>query len=452
MARGEQPPSPTDPPPGLLSRLRAVTPWAIVANAGSLVGTTAVTSTLGFAYWWLAARRFPPEAVGFAAASIAAMTLLGTVATCGFGTLLIGELPRHPGRAGALIATALATVGVAGGALGALLALAAPTLSANLRPLAASAGSVALFAAGVALTAVALVLDQALLGLLRGDLQLRRNALFAVVKLLALAPAGSWLPGGALTIYATWAAGNLASLLALILFAAAKGLAPGIGRPRWGLVRRLGRAALEHHALNLALQVPSLALPVMVTVLLSAALNAPFYVASMIAGFVVVGPLALTTALYAVGSADPTALAQKIRFTVGLAVAVGILANGALLVGGAPLLRLFGPTYAEQARWSLQLLGLGVFPLILKDHYVAVHRIHGHLARAALLVAIGSTLELTLAALGGQLGGLTGLSLGWLAGACLEASLMARGVYVAATPAETEHLPWREAEGATSRR
>lgn len=48
----------------------------MLINAGALVGTTVVTSMLGFAYWWLAARRFPPEAVGVASAS-AAMVLLG---------------------------------------------------------------------------------------------------------------------------------------------------------------------------------------------------------------------------------------------------------------------------------------------------------------------------------------------------------------------------------------
>src|SRR5881275_3639940 len=70
----------------------------ILVNAGSLVGTTAVTSVLGFVYWWLAARQFPPEAVGFASAAISAMMLLATICILGLGTLLVGELPRQPGK------------------------------------------------------------------------------------------------------------------------------------------------------------------------------------------------------------------------------------------------------------------------------------------------------------------------------------------------------------------
>src|SRR5205085_8195664 len=35
-------------------------------NAGSLIGTTLVTSFLGYAYWWLAARQFSPATLGSA--------------------------------------------------------------------------------------------------------------------------------------------------------------------------------------------------------------------------------------------------------------------------------------------------------------------------------------------------------------------------------------------------
>src|SRR5947207_15483674 len=70
----------------------------ILVNAGSLVGTTAVTSLLGFVYWWLAARALPPAIVGLASAAISAMTLFGTFALLGLGTLLPGGLRHQRGR------------------------------------------------------------------------------------------------------------------------------------------------------------------------------------------------------------------------------------------------------------------------------------------------------------------------------------------------------------------
>ena len=46
--------------------------WTLYSNAGSLVAATAVTSGLGFVYWWVAARLFSQEAVGFASAIVSA--------------------------------------------------------------------------------------------------------------------------------------------------------------------------------------------------------------------------------------------------------------------------------------------------------------------------------------------------------------------------------------------
>lgn len=410
----------------------------ILANAGSLVGTTMVTSGLGFIYWWLAARQFPPEAVGFGSAAISGMILLGNVGVLGFGTLLIGELPQQPGNEGSLISTALFVVGVAGGGLGLLFAIAAPRMSVDLRALAESLGSILLFALGVSLTAITLVLDQAVVGLLRGDLQLWRNAIFAVAKLVVLLMAGMWLTNKfGLTIYASWLGGNLVSLAILAGYVLLKnGRATIYWRPQWGMIRKLGRAALGHHAFNLTLQAPSLMMPIVVTAALSARMNAYFYTAWMIASFAAVAPVALTTVLYAVGAADPAALAHKIKLTLKLSAAAGLLACATLLISADYVLGLFKATYAEQAGWTLRILSLGVFPLIIKNHYVAICRIYGRVTNTALFMAAGGLLELILAAIGASIGGLAGLSLGWASAICIEALFMARTVYRVAVPRE----------------
>ena len=83
----------------------------LLSNASTLAATTGVTSVLGFAYWATAARLFSQQAVGYGAAAISAMTLLGTIGMLGMGTLLIGELPRRSARAG-LVSAALLTCGL----------------------------------------------------------------------------------------------------------------------------------------------------------------------------------------------------------------------------------------------------------------------------------------------------------------------------------------------------
>lgn len=420
----------------------------LLANAGSLVGTTAITSLLGFVYWWAAARLFSPGVVGLSSAAISAMTLLGTGGILGLGTLLVGELPRQPGKEATLISMALLLVAAIGGALGIILAIAAPLISPGLAPLGANFEAIALFAAGASLTALTIVLDQAMIGLWHGGVQLFRNAFFSVVKLALILAVGLWLSGATwLAIYATWTAGSALSLLPLAGYALWRGgWSRDVYRPQWKLLWKLGPAALQHHALNLILRAPGLVLPLLVTILLSVTMNAWFYVPFMIANFVFSVPLALTTVLFATKSAEPDALAQKTRLTLAISLIISLLAASIICLGTQQLLGLFGHAYAEQAAWSLRLLALAAFPLILKNHYIVLCRIQNQMARAISRMLAGLSLELGGAALGAYLGGLTGLSLGWGIALCMEATLMSHRVYKvvrpAAPPLLSIHLLW----------
>ncbi len=413
-------------------RLQIIPHTGLVINAGSLVGSTAITSGLGFIFWWLAARLFPADAVGLASAGISAMMLLSTLAVLGLGTLLVGELPRDPENALPLISTALFIAGLAGGGLGIAFALAAPLVTPSLA-IGQGPEAVLLFGAGVGLTALTMVLDQALIGLLRGALQLWRNTLFATAKLLILAALGFWAASrDALLIYGIWAAGNIISLVYLAAVAARRGVLPQLCRLRLGPIRRLGQVALGHHALNLVLQAPSLLLPMLVTALLSASMNARFYIAWMIASFAFVGPASLGTVLFAIASAEPDALAQKVRMTLKLGLAFSLLAAGALWLGSGFVLGIFNHSYAEQATPCVRILGLGVFPWLIRSHYVTLRRLQNRTLEATLFVALGALLELLGAAMGARMGGLTGLSVGWLLAIAVESSLMLPAVRAAA--------------------
>lgn len=410
---------------------------AILFNAGSLVGSTAVTSVLGFAFWWLAARSFQPTAVGLGSATISAMMLLGSGCGLGLGTMLVGEVSRQQGKEASLISAALILVGGLGGGIGLVFAVFVPSILHNFQFLRTNIEDIVLFAIGVSFTGIGLVLDQALLGLLQGSLQFGRNTLFAVTKLAVLFIAGLWLQEkGWLTIYATWAVGNVISftVLAGLIMLKGSGWVKRALQPEWALLRKLGKLTLQHHLLNLLLQSPSNLLPILVTVLLSPMMNAWFYVAFMLANFVFVFPFSLTAVLYAISAAQPTILAQKARLTLGVAIVAGVLGNCVLWFGTRQLLSFFGHSYAEQAAWSLRILTLAVFPDMIKGHFIAACRIQGRLTLALVLVMIGVPLELGAAALGAHLGGLSGLSLGWVGALCIEAAYMFPLVYRAIRP------------------
>lgn len=158
----------------------------------------------------------------------------------------------------------------------------------------------------------------------------------------------------------------------------------------------------------------------------------------MLANFVFVVSNALTTALYATSARESSALGNRSRLTLGVALLVCCAANVVLFIGARPLLLIFGHTYARDATWSLRLLGMAAFPLVIKSHYTALCRIQQRIRPVLLPLAASAVLEIIVAALGAQLGGLIGLSLGWLLVLLVEAAFMFRPVYNMANPYSDE--------------
>ncbi len=403
----------------------------LLGNAGSLTATTGVTSALGFVYWAFAARLFSQRAVGYGSAAVSAMWLLGTIGMLGLGTVLIGELPRCR-RAAGLVSAALITAGVGSLVLGLGFAIVAPHVSGRFGDISGTPAKAALFAGGVALTAVTLVFDQATIGLLRGGLQLSRNLVFAVAKLLAL-------PAVAFTLHDTlgfgimlsWVAGTAVSLLPVAIWLRFNGEA-GAPRPDWAVLRGLGKTALAHNWLNLAITVPQPLIPVLVTVVVSPSANAAFYAAWMLIAFLYIVPAHLATVLFAVAAAEPQAVARKLRFSLRMSLFIGLPGMAALGLAGHAALSIFGAGYARAATFPLLLLIIGYLPSIPKTHFIAVCRAAGKIPRAAAVLSAAAAMEVAAAAVGGAFGGLPGLSLALLGVYVLEGLVTAPTVFRAA--------------------
>ena len=402
----------------------------LLANAGSMVGTAVVTSGLGAAFWLVATHYFSPDTVGISSAAISAMTLIGFMSTVGLGTLLMGELPRLQTGHRSVINAALLTTGSIGGGLGIAFALIAPLASSNFDPLSQTPLAALVFALGVALTAATFVLDQALIGLLRGGLQLNRNVVFSVVKLAALIPVAAAISdAGPVWIYGTWTAGIAVSLLVLVGFF--RNRAGGSMRPNFEPLKGMRLHAATHHAVNVALRTPELVLPIIVVTFLSASANASFYIAYMVTSFMFFVPLSLSTVLYAVGSGESKRLADRFRLTVYVSLGFGVVSNLVLLVIGTPLLEIFGSSYASQASSTLHVLALDIFPSTFLSHYVALRRIQRRLGSALPLIWTGALLQVGGGIAGAALNGLVGVAVGWVLGATIEALLMGPEVVAA---------------------
>lgn len=395
---------------------------SLVRNAASLVSTSVVTSGLGFVYWTVAARMFPATEVGESATAISAMSLIAQFTVLGFGTALVFTLPTmRTGRA-ELVATAGLVCGAVGAAVALVCGVLLPDSFLGLPGVGHQLAATLLFAGGVAAHSVAMMLDSALLSVAGGGVQLARNAIHAVTKLVLLVVFALTLARyGSLSIYASWFIASVGSLALVGLWLIRRyRVPPRALRPRWAALRGLHFHAAQHHVLNLSLTVPYFAMPIVANVVLGSEQAGYLYATWSLAGFVFVLPIALSMALFASGANDSSTILKEFRFTLRASLAACVAANLVILPLGGLVLGIFGPAYAENGRTVLILLCLGGIGLVIRDHHVAVARITGRVGREAVLMLVLGGGELLGAAIGASRGGLLGLAWGWLAAVAVE--------------------------------
>jgi O-antigen/teichoic acid export membrane protein len=394
----------------------------LLRNAAALVSTSVVTAGLGFIYWTVAARMYAVADVGESTTAISAMSLIAPFTVLGFGTALISRLPTMQSGRAQLVSTAVVVCALAAFLVSLACALLLPASYLGLPGIGESIWPTMLFAGGIVAHSVGLLLDNALLSATGGGIQLRRNTIFASVKLVLLVIFALTLNRyGSLGIYASWFLAGLLSILVVgIKLVRDHGLSPGDLLPRLSALDGLHFHAVKHHMLNLSLSVPYYMMPIVANVILGSEQAGYLYATWSLAGFVFMLPMAMSISLFASGAKDSSTILRELRFTLRLSMAACTAANLIILPMGGLLLQVFGPAYAENGRDLLIVLCLGGFGVIIRDHHVAVARIAGRVGReGALMIALGAG-EIIAAAIGAHRGGLLGLGLGWLVAIAVE--------------------------------
>jgi len=411
----------------------------VAHSAASLYSTTVVTSALGFAFWSLAAHRLPPIQVGDASAVVSAMQLLAMLSVLGLNTLIISEVSARPTRAPVLIATA-STVALAVGLAGGLFAaVVAKSTSAAYMHIFATTWALPIFVVGVGVTTITLVVDDACVAARRPALQLFRNSVASVLK-LSLIPVGAIVLGGSngMQLLSGWVLATIVSLWFVRRLVVGSEPGHSGGLIDLSLIRSRSHLALRHHWLNVSVLAPRYAVVAIAAVVLGPRLTAAFYAALLIVGFVTIIPSLLTTVLFTIAPGDDLALTAQVRFTLGVSAMLAVVAAPVIFLLSGISLSLFSPADLT-ARAAMCVLGLTVAPLAVKTHYVVIARVRGRMGQAARRTTAGAALELTFAGLGGAMGGLDGMAIGWLIALGVEAVVFGPTVYRAAFPPRGPH-------------
>ena len=394
-----------------------------VVNSGALAVGTLSTAALGFAYWWLAARTLPPEAIGQASALLSVMGLIGLLGEAGLGTLLIGEIPRHQDRAPGLVAAA-AGIGVALTlVISVLFVIGEACLLRGTGPINGWFEAV-LFVVGGGLTGLTMLGGSALLGNLRGVGRMIHSVLFSVIKLALIAVAVAASGASARTIILTWVGGLLVSWIAYDLLSEG-GARRLVGPPDFALLGTLRRKIFHHYALDVTMQATGIIMPYLVLVLLSPTVNAAFALLWMLVTVASVVPMVLATTLFPVVRSNPKQSKHDMLMSLTISLLFSVVCACVVFVFSRELLALFNPTYPEIAGTSLRFLGFSLLGSTLKFHLCALARLGDWMRKASIWFAVGGLLELCFAVAGAKLDGLQGLVLGWTLAVSIEGACAA---------------------------
>lgn len=394
----------------------------LLSRAISLVGGFALSSIAGFVFWWLAARNFPAGAVGIALALVSTMSLLSEIGQFGLNTLVFGELSRWPGKTASVVGISLALAAIATAILGLAFTFIAPHISGELAPLSESPLMIITFAVGAGLTAFGFVIDSAMIALGKGKIQFSRNLIFVFVRLGLIALASySVVPKTGFLIISIWTVGLIVSLLAaLIILWAGKKQIPKI-RFENELLREIPKLGLKHHVLNLSLSIAPYLLPVIVVALLSAEINAAYGTAVLITNMIYFATNALAVSTFSVSAGDRSELPNRMRFSIKMSLLIGAASGIVLLILADWIIWIFNARYLELGgATALRIMVLAIFPLLVKEHFLALRRVEGKTVRTTTVTLIGAAVELIFAAVGARLGGLSGLCVGWVIAVTLQ--------------------------------
>jgi O-antigen/teichoic acid export membrane protein len=409
VADGAVPPGVAAPP---AVRRRAL---AMQANSLALIATKVATLGLGFLFWLVAARLFPPAEVGLAGGVVAAVMLCVQFALLGVGSAVIALFPAHQERPARLLDTALTSSLVAGAVVGLAFTGLAAAAFAELRVVGARPAYLVLFVAMSALGTAGVVLDQISTTLRRGDQALTRGLLNGVLSLVAVGALAAVPGAGSMALFACWVAG-VAAAFALGAIQLRRALARYAFRPRIvpSLVRRLVAVGLPNHALTLADRAPGLLLPVLVTELLSPAANAYWYAVWMMAWVVFVIPVQVGMTLFAEAAHRPEAIDGLVRHAVRWSLMLGVAAAAALAAVGALVLSLLGARYAAAGAGPLRVLVWGIVPMAFVQAYYARCRAASRLAEAIAAAVVAGVLMVAAATAAGVASGLTAMAGAWV--------------------------------------
>jgi len=355
----------------------------VFRNSLAIMGSTVVTSGLGYVFWFVLARTADATTSGEAAAFASAVQLVALVASVGAAAALVEWLPKADGdRTWRQYVTLGWLVAVVTSGVAALLVVALTIAGVvHLPQVSTLWGSTGFVLACVAF-GVGTVVDYVCVVRSAGVTLLVRNTLLTGLRiplyLLGLAVVAAevsvvWAWTGAALLATAWAVASFHRRVQS-LTPDTRRLALHAGQMR--------RSFAGQHLITVTAMTAGYLLPLLVVSRLSAQENAWFYITWMLGSiFFIISP-AVSTAVFAESASTPERTAALARRSLVLVLGLLAVPIAVYLVGGSWLLSWFGEDYREAGAVLLVVLTLSAVPDAVTNVAVAILRATGRLGAA----------------------------------------------------------------------
>ena len=392
-----------------------------------LLINSGLLAALGFVFWTLAAREYPPSAVGSFSGLTSGISLVSAIASLGLQNLVTRHIASSVSPRG-LMLLVVGAITALGGSLSLIVVLLfGPHLPASLH-LQDQGGSAALFTALVICTSLNGVINSGLIAIRAPGAVLWTNLIGAITRL------------GALVGLASLGSSGLILALGLGLFlSTALSVPPFVTKTPAGneiakaadTLRRYLATSVNSYIATIFGVLPSTVVPLIIIAKLGTTKAAPFALALLVSGFLNIIPSTAAQVLFAEASRRDVSLSEQLRKAIK-AIAAILLPMLSLIVLAAPLIMgLFGASYSAEGTSALRVLSLAT--LVTAGNYlvdsILIARDRGgaylfmNAANACLVLGL-------VGVLGGK--GLTGAAIGY---AVAQAASLLVGLAVVTTGA-----------------
>jgi O-antigen/teichoic acid export membrane protein len=386
----------------------------LVRNAYSLVGSTIVNSALGVVFWIVAARKFSTATYGTDEALISAMTFVSVLAQLnlnnGFNRFVptAGRNTLRLVRAGYAAAVALTMVAAV------VFVLGDHVWAAKLAFLGAHPLEATWFIVATMIWTIFVLEDAVLIGLGEAQWVLVENAIFGVLKIIALVIIATEI--SRFGIFLAWTLPLILLVIPVNLFLFRRAIPQrSTHEPLEQLdARVIARFVGPDFAASMVRTATTSLTPIIVLSIAGAKASAYIFTALTFSYTLYLLTLNVGASLITEASRAPERIVEYTRKAVRHCLAIVVPIAIVLVAGGHLVLSVFGETYAEHGTIPLQLIALSAIPDVVIASYVSVARVRRRMQTVVLTITSTSTVLLVLTVVLLKAMGINGVGLAWL--------------------------------------